>query len=94
MRSKSILVLAVVVFLGMTTEISATLSGEIVAWGRNTYGQTDVPTGNDFVDIAAGHYHSVALKNNGSITTWGEILPPPVVTILSALLPVTTTTLL
>ena len=45
--------------------------GSIVAWGDNTYGQIDVPAGNDFVAIDAGQLHSLALKADGSIVGWG-----------------------
>ena len=36
--------------------------GSVVAWGQNGYGQTNVPAGNDFVQIAAGNVHSLALR--------------------------------
>ena len=36
------------------------------------YGQCDVPEPNtDFVAIAAGYYHSVGLKSDGTIVAWG-----------------------
>jgi len=41
-------------------------SGSIVAWN-----QTDVPVGNDFTAIAAGGYHSLAIKSDGSLVEWG-----------------------
>lgn len=31
----------------------------------------NVPTGNDFVAIAAGGFHNVALKADGSLVAWG-----------------------
>lgn len=46
--------------------------GSLVAWGDNSAGQTDVPTGNDYVAIAAGDFHNVALKADGSLVVWGE----------------------
>jgi len=36
-------------------------AGFIVAWGDNSYGQTNVPAGNDFVAIAAGRGDSLAI---------------------------------
>ena len=42
--------------------------GSIVAWGRNDYGQCDVPSPNqDFVAVAGGWPHSLGLK----------YMPPP-----------------
>jgi alpha-tubulin suppressor-like RCC1 family protein len=44
----------------------------IIAWGRNTEGQVSrVPEGNDFVDVAAGKYHGLAIRSNGSLAAWG-----------------------
>ena len=31
-----------------------------------------MPAGNNFVAIAAGYYHSLALKSDGSLASWGE----------------------
>lgn len=39
-------------------------NGQVFAWGDNSYGQTNVPSGlSNVVAIAAGAYHSVALGN-------------------------------
>lgn len=50
--------------------------GAVVGWGNqsgfNDYGQTDVPAGNDFVAIAAGLWHSLALRAEGSIYVTGK----------------------
>ncbi len=43
----------------------------LIAWGNNTYGQTTVPTGNNFVAIAANYYHNLALRSDGSVVAWG-----------------------
>jgi len=46
---------------------------EIVSWGDDDYGQvTDTPLGADYVAIAAGAYHSLALRTDGSIVGWGD----------------------
>lgn len=57
--------------------------GTVVAFGRNTEGQSSVPFGlSGVVAIAAGPYHSLALTSNGSVVTWGRMgdgaLPPTV----------------
>ena len=44
----------------------------MVAWGYNDYGQTNVPAGLSGVTaIAAGDYHSLALKSDGTVVAWG-----------------------
>jgi alpha-tubulin suppressor-like RCC1 family protein len=47
--------------------------GTILAWGRNFYGQVDVPTGlGPVVEVAAGLDHSMALKQGGTVAAWGR----------------------
>ena len=48
------------------------LAGEIRAWGRNEYGETNVPAGDDFTAVAAGSYHALALRADGSLAGWGR----------------------
>ena len=36
-------------------------AGSLVGWGDNIYGDLSLPAGNDFVAVAAGGYHSLAL---------------------------------
>ncbi len=46
--------------------------GMIVAWGRNVYGQCNVPAPNaDFVAVAGGYDHSLGLKSDGTVVGWG-----------------------
>jgi hypothetical protein len=47
-------------------------AGQIIAWGLNDCGQCDVPDGNNFIAIAAGIHHGLALRANGSIVAWGS----------------------
>ena len=49
---------------------------EIIAWGDpdigDKYGQiSNVPKGNDFIDVAAGKRHGLALRSGGSLVAWG-----------------------
>jgi alpha-tubulin suppressor-like RCC1 family protein len=45
----------------------------VVAWGANDYSQTMVPSGLTGVTaIAAGGYHTLALKNDGTVVAWGD----------------------
>ncbi|MFE9220238.1 RCC1 domain-containing protein [Streptomyces lavendulae] len=45
--------------------------GPVVGWGYNKYGQSDVPEGLTAVQIATGLEHSLALRENGTVTVWG-----------------------
>ena len=48
--------------------------GSIVAWGRNDYGQCNVPSPNtNFVAVAGGKFYSIGLKEDGSIVAWGRL---------------------
>ena len=49
-----------------------TQGGTVVAWGKNDHGQTQVPAGlTGVVAIAAGRWHTVALKADGTVVAWG-----------------------
>jgi len=55
-----------------------TEAGAVVAWGSDYYGQSTVPDGlNDVVDVAAGSYHSLALRSDGTVVQWGDHDPVP-----------------
>ena len=44
-----------------------------MAWGNNTYGQTNVPAGLANVSaIRCGWMHSLAIQSNGTIIAWGD----------------------
>ena len=63
---KSILVTAAI----LTT--ASAFAGTIVAWGDNSYGQCDVPAGDDFIAISAYGLHNLALRSDGSLVAWGD----------------------
>ncbi len=47
-------------------------SGSVYAWGRNDFGQCDVPEPNSgFIAISVNQYHNLGLKNDGSVVGWG-----------------------
>ncbi|MBN1845807.1 MAG: hypothetical protein JW810_09000 [Sedimentisphaerales bacterium] len=47
------------------------IAGSLVGWGRDQQGQIDVPAGKNYVAVAAGGGHSLALKSNGALAAWG-----------------------
>ena len=47
------------------------VAGSIRAWGFNGYGGCDAPAGDEFVAVAGGGAHSMALTSDGSIVSWG-----------------------
>ena len=49
-----------------------TTGRKILAWGRNNYGQTNIPPGlTNVVAVAGGQYYSAALLNDGTVRVWG-----------------------
>ena len=64
----AIATIMLLVFMSTTQLPNAPLA----AWGNNQYGQKNVPSGTDFVAIAAGWGHSLALRKDGSIAAWGS----------------------
>lgn len=61
-----------VVLLLLCTLAPYSLAGAIVGWGWNVNGQIPDSNDTDFVDIAAGSGHTLALKSDGSIRAWGK----------------------
>ena len=66
--------------------ISLRSDGQVIGWGNNNHGQTDVPAlpaGLTYTAIAAGAEHSLALRSDGQIVAWGRndygqtIVPAP-----------------
>lgn len=47
--------------------------GTVAAWGNNTAGAANVPTGlSNVVAVAGGGAHSLALKGDGTVVAWGN----------------------
>ena len=60
---------------GHTHTVGLRIDGSIVAWGDNSYGQTNVPAlppGLNYTQVAAGDAHTVALRSDGSVVAWGD----------------------
>ena len=64
---------AVAVAAGGSHSLALRSDGTVEAWGRNTYGQVDVPADlTNAVAIAGGAYHSLALRSDGTVEAWGR----------------------
>ena len=52
----------------------STVAGNyVVAWGNDSYGQTNVPAAvTNVMAIAAGYSYSLALKSDGTVIAWGQ----------------------
>ena len=50
-----------------------TLRSSLVSWGDDNYGQvTDTPKDSNFTTISANRWHTIALKEDGTIVSWGN----------------------
>jgi alpha-tubulin suppressor-like RCC1 family protein len=48
-------------------------SGTVAAWGDNSHGQCAVPAGlSNVIAVAAGYWHSLALKSDDAVVGWGD----------------------
>jgi len=83
---KQLVVFATGVLLCMQISLGLAASGQVVAWGNNNSGQTDVPAGlTNVVAICAGSGNqSYALEEDGTLVGWG-FPATPVLTNITAL---------
>src|SRR5690349_1277141 len=53
--------------------LAQTANGQqVIAWGNNNFGQTNVPpAATNVIAVAGGARHSVALRLDGSVICWG-----------------------
>jgi len=57
----------------VTANFSPVPAGTVVSWGGTSFGQQNLPAGlSGVIAIAAGGYHTLALKNDGTVTAWGH----------------------
>lgn len=53
--------------------IGSSHAGQLRAWGLDRDGQvTGVPAGTDYVAVAAGDAHGLALRSDGTVVAWGQ----------------------
>jgi hypothetical protein len=58
--------------VGSTAHAAAPQPGAVVAWGDNATGQSTVPPGlGPVIAISAGHNHSLALRTDRTVVSWG-----------------------
>ena len=57
---------------GYNHSLAVKEDGRVVAWGGNSRGQCDVPSGLKAVAVSAGDRHSLALKEDGTVVAWGS----------------------
>ena len=59
---------------GFVASANADTNNFVLGWGYNGYGQSSpIPAAanSNVKAIAGGYYHTVALKNDGSVLAWG-----------------------
>ena len=59
--------------VGLDHALALRAEGRVVAWGDNTFGQTNVPPEalTNIIAVAAGASHSLALSQDGRVIAWG-----------------------
>jgi alpha-tubulin suppressor-like RCC1 family protein len=62
--------------------------GQVYVWGDNSYGQTNVPANaTNVIALAAGDYHCLALRTDGTVAAWGAYdqtyVPPNLTNVVS-----------
>ncbi|MEI7730549.1 MAG: hypothetical protein WCO56_13320 [Verrucomicrobiota bacterium] len=71
--TKQTMVRMIIALLIPIMSITGYAQNQVVAWGNNANGQTDVPNGlTNVVAIKAGYHHSLALLRNGTVVAWGS----------------------
>jgi hypothetical protein len=57
----------------ITGNVARVAVTEVVAWGDNSFGQSDVPPdATNILTVAAGGAHNLALRKDGTIIAWGD----------------------
>jgi alpha-tubulin suppressor-like RCC1 family protein len=57
---------------GSYHSLALSADGTVVGWGRNDFGQTNIPASATNVEaLAAGGWHNLALRGDGTVVGWG-----------------------
>jgi hypothetical protein len=71
-RTMKAVLLAGLCLIGLAVSAQAYSPVTVVRWGSPYWGLTDVPAGLTNVNaIAAGHYHNLAIRGDGTVAAWG-----------------------
>ena len=64
----------VAISAGCNHSVALKYTGQVIAWGDDTFHQTEVPTAarSGITVISAGCEHTLALTNRGRIVAWGD----------------------
>ena len=46
-------------------------AGRVYSWGVDNYGSLEAPEDDGYVDLFMGYFNNYAIKEDGSVTTWG-----------------------
>lgn len=59
---------------GASHNLAIRENGSLAAWGRNDYGQVNIPASaiNNVLTIAAGDSYNLALLGSGAVVAWGD----------------------
>src|SRR5947209_2585723 len=72
LRRNRLLTWVVFCFSSGSGLLSCTGGTQVVAWGDNSQGQTNVPPGlTNVIAISGGGLHNLVLKSDGTVVAWG-----------------------
>ena len=66
-------ILALAIAGALATIPLSSSAQNVIAWGDNTFGQTNVPpSATNVISISVGGFHTLALRSDGSVVAWGQ----------------------
>ena len=71
MKKTNLVIISILIVLTCQVVVKAADAGSIISWGAVAFDSKELDA-NDFIAIAAGYNHSLALKSDGSIVGWGS----------------------